>query len=473
MDDSSEVGHPADAELDAARRRARPVLLLVVAATLAIAASMGVYIGQWTPPALFIALFAPFLWLIHRGHAWARRLIAAACAALGLWGTVHGVGELVISFADVQSLLNFSASALLLVIAGSLHASEALRELGELRRNRGRADDWKSVSHAAVPADSTPIDPPERKAILRHARWGHLASISVLVTGGIAWLLFVASTVWLWQIGMEALTQAAHGMQSSRSGITGLIWLLAFLVIAGFVPVYLLLGYLTLFLTPFILSMPIALPLAMRWRQPARFLILRPFNRRALSRDLTRILRDEVAPLGHCYTLADADIRIPPLQRLPLLYGQLTFFTFRQRKIVTPRHLTALSAAMKQRLRRNINWAVSRNKLFPVASMDAAWQACVERMVGECHGVVMDLSGISENIRWELELLRDTGAVSKTVLLVGQAQVEVARTALTRIFGEPPSLVTYGPGGLDAPGTLTERLRFVLKRDTGNSASCV
>lgn len=469
MDGSSKVSHASDESLATARRRTGPILALVAVATLALAASMGLYLGEWVPAAILTSLFAPFLWLIREGHVWARRILTAACASLGLWGLVTGVAELVISFADEQSLLNFSAAALLLIIAASLHASEALRELGELRRNHGLPADWESVSHAAGDAPGAPIQSAASGDAIGRGRWGNIVSMTVLVSGGIAWVVFILASVWLWQSGIDALSQTARGMQASRSGLTSLLWLMAFLMLAGFVPAYLLLGYVALFLAPFVLSMPLALPLAIRWRQPARFLILRPFNRRALSRDLQRILREEVAPLGHCYTLADADIRIPPLRRLPLLYGQLTFFTFQQRKIVTPRHLAALSAAMQHRLRRNINWAVSRNKLFPVASVDAAWQACVRRMVGECHGVVMDLSGISDNIRWELELLRDTGAVSKTVFLVGQAHAQAARAALTRIFDEPPPLVTYGHAGLDAPGALTERLHLVLKQEIEDS----
>ena len=439
-------------------------MALVALAVLAFATCMGAYLGNWVVPAIVIALYGPALWMIREGYVWVRWLIATASMALGLWGLVLGVGDLVISFADAEAMLNFAAAAFLVVIGATLYASEAIRELGELRRNPGHLADWEAVSVAAEKASSAPIDSVDLKDVFSRGRWGHLAATTVLVASAIAWVVFLAFTMWMWHTGADALTQTVHGMQGSRSGLMSLIWLLTFLMLAGLVPTYLLLGYVALFIAPFLLSMPVALPLAIHWRRPAHFLILRPFNRRTLSLNLRRIVCNEVAPLGHCYTLADADISIPPMSRLPILYGQLTFFTFRQRKIISPFHLTALSTAMKQRLRRNINWAVSRTKLFPVASVDAAWQACVRRLVGECHGVVMDLSGISDNIRWELDLLKSTCAVERTVFLVATEQAPAAKAALDQIFGNSPPLITYGQGGLDKPGVLIARLADILGR---------
>ena len=45
------------------------------------------------------------------------------------------------------------------------------------------------------------------------------------------------------------------------------------------------------------------------WRQPARIVLLRPFNRAATATALRRLIKLYVRFYGHIYTLADVDIR--------------------------------------------------------------------------------------------------------------------------------------------------------------------
>jgi hypothetical protein len=137
--------------------------------------------------------------------------------------------------------------------------------------------------------------------------------------------------------------------------------------------------------------------------------------------------------------------------RLPVLLGQLSFFVFRQRKLVVPKDISKLTRAMKRRLLRNFNWCVSQDKVFPVACVDAGWRACVTRLVAECDCVVMDLSGLSESILWELELLKRAQALERTVFLVAAEQYCDVQAVLDRLLngaGTVPQLLSYDAHGL-------------------------
>jgi hypothetical protein len=238
-------------------------------------------------------------------------------------------------------------------------------------------------------------------------------------------------------------------MRISGDGLWGFASILVSALVAGMIFIYIVAAYLLLFVVPFVTALPIALPLTLTWKRPARFLVLRPFNRGPASRALRRILRREIAPLGHCYTLADADIRVPLWVRLPVVFGQLSFFLFRRRKIVAPKDISKLARSMGRRRLRNLNWCLSQEKVFPVACVDDGWRACVTRLVAECDCIVMDLSGMSQNILWELELLGRERAFARTVLLVEASQAVTVQAALDRLLGGEcaiPRLQLYSAG---------------------------
>ena len=52
--------------------------------------------------------------------------------------------------------------------------------------------------------------------------------------------------------------------------------------------------YLLLFVLPFVVTLPIAAWMVMLWRDPPRVLVLRPFNRRPLTRGLARLVQPVV-----------------------------------------------------------------------------------------------------------------------------------------------------------------------------------
>ena len=100
---------------------------------------------------------------------------------------------------------------------------------------------------------------------------------------------------------------------------------------------------------------------------------------------------------------------------------------------------------MGRRRLRTFNWCLSRDKVFPVACIDAGWRVGVTRLVAECDCVVMDLSGMSQNIIWELELLGREGAFGKTVFLVEESQAVTVQAALDSILGDECPLPRLHP----------------------------
>ena len=179
--------------------------------------------------------------------------------------------------------------------------------------------------------------------------------------------------------------------------------------------------YVGLFVLPFIVSLPIASPLVLLWQRPAQLLFLRPFNRRPLTRGLSRVVRRDVARFGHVYTLADADLRVRWYVRVPALLGQIALLSFRARKITRARQLTRLERAVNRTWLRNINWCLSWRKVFAVASDDSCWQQVVERLLDRSTLILIDLTEARPNVLWEIDLIRRMGLERRVVWLLARS----------------------------------------------------
>lgn len=206
--------------------------------------------------------------------------------------------------------------------------------------------------------------------------------------------------------------------------LTGFTWalMIVFLVIA--VPVAVLATYMVFFFVPFALTLPLSAGLALSWTRPARLLLLRPFRKRETNRPLRKIIARRLAGLGHTYTLADADIRVPLYIRIPVLAGQLSFFAFHRRRVRKPEDIESLAHVMGRRFWRNINWCVSPGRVFPVASDDGCWQDCVRRLTSEVDLILFEISDVDQrpNLLWELDLCAQAGCADRVFFLVGEAQ---------------------------------------------------
>ena len=185
-------------------------------------------------------------------------------------------------------------------------------------------------------------------------------------------------------------------------------------------------------LLPGVVGFLMAVVPARRWRDPARILVLRGFGRDDASRTLRRLLRDRVAPLGHVYTLADRDIRIPWYVRLPVIFTQLVFLHFRQQRVRDDRTLRKLVQSMEVRWARNINWFVSWSKTFPVRSSDDCWRDVVRELGRRADLVLIDISQPSENLAWEIGQCLGGDSTARLILLTEDRSVPEARRFLER-----------------------------------------
>lgn len=271
--------------------------------------------------------------------------------------------------------------------------------------------------------------------LLTIARWRHFNGLLVtfcVVLVAILFLMFISDSL---LIALGNLPQYFKGKAAwERQQISWQEYLVVVQMgktITGFVMLYL-----GLFVLPLIVALPVAAPLIVLWSNPPAFLFLRPFNRRPLSAALSRAVRKDLGRFGHIYTLADANIFVPWYVRVPLLFGQLSLFAFRLRKIKRGKQLIKIARVIGRTLFRNLNWCLSWKKTFPIASDDACWQQVVEILVRRCHLIFMDLSEFRPNVLWELLLIRRLGLEDRVVYFLRQDATSEDRQSIQQHLGD-------------------------------------
>lgn len=240
-------------------------------------------------------------------------------------------------------------------------------------------------------------------------------------------------------------------------------------IIVGFILlaalILFLLTYLGYFFLPSFLSLPFAIFVGNRWKYPGRFLLLRPFNRKNISRILKKIIRKEVAYWGHIYTLADMSIKIPLYIRIPIFIGQLAFFHFKMLTIKNEYHLKKLQSKMGNRWLRNINWCMSWNKIFPVRTVDEFWKTCILRMISDVDVILIDLSELRESIGWEIEQCKKSGLSERIIFMVQEGRYDFAKKYLYAnvVDGSNPiKLYQYSSRGLISASSFQSEICNVL-----------
>jgi hypothetical protein len=226
--------------------------------------------------------------------------------------------------------------------------------------------------------------------------------------------------------------------------------------------------YIGLFIVPFVVSLPISAPLIALWREPSRFLFLRPFNRRPLTRGLSKIVRRDLSRFGHTYTLADANIYVPIYVRIPLVLGQFALLSFRTRKIRKARQLRKLDKAIRRTWLRNINWCLSWRKVFAVATTDQWWQQVVERLLVKSSVLFIDLTEFRKNVRWEVDLILRLGVEKRVIYLLRDGMYEAPLKAVTDFLGYTPSpdrLHFYDGRGARNPPALRQAVSDCIQNE--------
>jgi len=370
------------------------------------------------------------LWPVGRGQRWARWLVATAGAVAGV--VALALGTLAVDSSDSlpKSRALLASGVLLLLSAGTLFASARIDSLGRPSTTLT----WLEVASATKR--------PTRHLTFSH-RWFTFLSVWRRLTAGCAAISVGVVWLGLLVLGWVAVDAATDGLSHSH-GPSGLMFGMTAAVI-----------YLIALAIPIAVILLLALPVALAWENPIRFLLLRPFNRSALSRALVRVIKRQLAPLGHCYTLADADIRVSPWTHVPAILGPVALLAFGQRRILYPRDLAALARSMSHTFRRNLNWHVGLSGLFAVACSDSGWRACVARAVDEVDVVILDCSGGGHGLEWELKHLAKAGVFPRTIVLADvERRAEVEQNLYALPANVRPTVTFYGPTGLLEKGTL-------------------
>jgi hypothetical protein len=213
------------------------------------------------------------------------------------------------------------------------------------------------------------------------------------------------------------------GSGPQQTGVLDLIENLAGAMALFFMLIVAVITYLFL---PGLIAIILALPAALTWRQPRRMLVLRSFGRDDGSRELRKTLRQVVSPHGHIYTLADRDITVPWYIRYPVVFTQLAFLYFRERRLNSPESVERHLAHMDVIWARNLNWVVSRAKTFPLRCSEQRWQSVVQALSGKVDAILVDVSRPSQNLLWEVHECVARGLVERTIFLSQAACVDEA-----------------------------------------------
>lgn len=174
-------------------------------------------------------------------------------------------------------------------------------------------------------------------------------------------------------------------------------------------PIVLLLVYGTFFVIPFLLCLPLVLPLAIRQQNVARIVVFRKFNDSMCKKAVARVIRSKLAYYGHVYTLSDSKFRIKWWVRIPVFLGQFGLFHFRQRNIVKDEQLSSFRRKLNDYTWLNINWLLSRTKVFPVKTSDAIWKKTAAALLDRNDLILFDISYDSSALDWEINEVREQG----------------------------------------------------------------
>lgn len=190
------------------------------------------------------------------------------------------------------------------------------------------------------------------------------------------------------------------------------------------------LSYGLLLLVPPALTFPLAALTAWKWKRPPSILLLRAFHLGKASNALSKVVRRDLASVGHVYSLADADIHVPWYLTLSTLFGQFSILSFGYREITRPRQLERLVRSLRRPWFRSVNWTVSWSKVFPISTTDSAWMQVVTTMLDRVDVVVVDLSVWRPNLARELQLCTELGILPRVVLIARAENLAAARMRL-------------------------------------------
>jgi len=224
-------------------------------------------------------------------------------------------------------------------------------------------------------------------------------------------------------------------------------------------------------LIPTLVLLPITAIAALFWQRPTRILILRPFNRVEISAMLKRLIRESVGLLGHVYTLSDSGIRQKWYIRWPVLLPQTWILHFRLKKILKESDIDKLGSRVRRSWYRNINWFSSFSKIFPISCSDSLWQACVQKLLELSDVVLVELTGATTNIMWEIEEIRRMNLINHVVFIVNAEHLGQAQEFFATIDIDAKNrgkLYVYDNNGLQEFESMVIELSRIIERPSGS-----
>jgi hypothetical protein len=203
-------------------------------------------------------------------------------------------------------------------------------------------------------------------------------------------------------------------------------------------------------------------------RKPARVLLLRKFNVRALSEPVERMLAHELRPYGHVAALSDKFIRRDrwgwvqgailsignPLAFLWFVVGMPIRLVWRlfDRSAMGPavvlnaRDYRNLARRLRDRLGLNAQVALVSKEAFLVRTSDAWWQMVARLLMDSSDVIVVDLSQVTEGTAWELDAIQQEDALGRCVFVAIWGKLEAAGASL-RARGIDAPIHAYAPDG--------------------------
>lgn len=203
-------------------------------------------------------------------------------------------------------------------------------------------------------------------------------------------------------------------------------------------------------------------------RKPARLLLLRKFNTRALSEPLSRMLAQELRPYGHVATLSDKHIRrdafgwvqgailslANPVAFVWFVLGLPIRFVWRlfDRSAMGPavvlnaRDYRNLARRLRDRIGLNAQVALVSKEAFMVRTSDAWWRMSAKLLMDSSDAIIVDLSQITEGTTWELDAIQQENAAARCVFVALWGKLEEAEAEL-RARGIDATVHHYAPDG--------------------------
>jgi len=212
-------------------------------------------------------------------------------------------------------------------------------------------------------------------------------------------------------------------------------------------------------------------------REPARLLVLRRFNDKALSRAAEMLIQHRLRRFGHVITLSDRFLRrsrweefkhlVPPdLLLIPVVLVwfplRLLLRVFNRSKhgvayVGNSRDYRHLALRLIQRIALNLQMTMSSAEAILIRSNDTWWKPVVAMVMASADVVVADLSDVADGTTWELDRIDSLDLYDKVVFVALDGRLPEARAVLERY----PKAAGRHVFSFDPAGRMKEDAAFV------------